>query len=310
MAEQTKSQGICWQSNDGGLTGTYCAMEDARVSVLDAGFLQGINLYDYATMWQGWIRKLDVHVDRFYKNMHACRMDPEISKEKFTEQVLETVRRSGLKDAGIYFVVTWGLSPTSYVKRGEKLGGPDHKVRLQVWVRPYRWVFPLECVEEGIKVIVPSIRAYPNQCLNPRLKNFDRLHFFLAQLEAIQAGADGFIALTIDGHLAEGFNANIWLIKQGKLFTPSENTLAGITSDCIYDLAREMNIEATAAFLTAWDLYTADEALFCTSAGGITPIIEVDSRAVGDGKPGSMTKRLLDAYWKMHVNPKYAVQVY
>jgi branched-chain amino acid aminotransferase len=136
------------------------------------------------------------------------------------------------------------------------------------------------------------------------------LHFFLAQLEAVNAGADGFITLTIDGHLAEGFNANVWLIKQGKLFTPSESTLAGITSDCIYDLAREMNIEAAATFLTAWDLYTADEAFFCTSAGGITPIIEVDSRAVGDGKPGSMTKRLLDAYWKMHVNPKYAVQVY
>ncbi len=310
MAEQAKSQGICWQSNDGGLTGTYCAMEDAKVSVLDAGFYQGINLYDCATMWKGWIRKLDAHVNRFYKNMHACRMDPEISKEKFTEQVLETVRRSGLKDAGVYFVVTWGLSSTSYVKRGEKLGGSDHKVRLQVWVRPYRWVFPQECTEEGIKVIIPSIRSYPNQCLNPRLKNFDRLHFFLAQLEAVNAGADGFICLTIDGHLSEGFNTNVWLIKQGKFFTPSENTLAGITSDCIYDLAREMNIEATATFLTAWDLYTADEVFFCTSAGGITPIVGVDSRAIGDGKPGPMTKRLIDAYWKMHMNPKYAVQVY
>jgi len=310
MAEQNKGQGLCWQSNDGGLSGTYCAMEDAKLLVLDGGFYQGINLYDYASMWQGWIRKLDAHVNRFYKNMHACRMDPEISKEKFTEQVLEAVRRSGLKDAGISFVVTWGPYPTAYAKRGEKLGGPDHKVGLQVWVRPYRWIFPPEYIDEGIKVIIPSIRSYPNQCLNPRLKNFDRLHFFLAQLEAVNAGADGFITLTIDGHLAEGFNANVWLIKQGKLFTPSENTLAGITSDCIYDLAKEMNIEAAATFLTAWDLYTADEAFFCTSAGGITPIIEVDSRTVGDGKPGSMTKRLIEAYWKMHVNPKYAVQVY
>jgi len=78
---------------------------------------------------------------------------------------------------------------------------------------------------------------------------------------------DGFIVLTIDGHLAEGFNTNVWLIKEGKLFTLSENTLAGITSECIYDLAREINIEATGAFL-------------------------------------------IDAYWKMHVNPKYAIQVY
>lgn len=310
MVEQSKGQGLCWQSNDGGLNGTYCAMEDAKLLVLDGGFCQGINLYDYASMWQGWIRKLDAHVNRFYRNMHACKMDPEISRGKFTEQVLETVRRSGLKDAGISFVVTWGPYPAAYAKRGEKLGGPDHKVGLQVWVRPYRWIFPPECIEEGTKVIIPSIRAYPNQCLNPRLKNFDRLHFFLAQLEAVNAGADGFITLTIDGHLAEGFNANVWLIKQGKLFTPSESTLAGITSDCIYDLAREMNIEAAATFLTAWDLYTADEAFFCTSAGGITPIIEVDSRTVGDGKPGFMTKRLIEAYWKMHVNPKYAVQVY
>jgi branched-chain amino acid aminotransferase len=237
-------------------------------------------------------------------------MEPEISKEKMTEQMLEVVRRSKLEDAGIMLVATWGAYTTTIIRGMKKLGGAEHKVSLQIHVFPYRWAYPREYIEGGIRIMIPSIRAYPIQCLNPRIKNFDRLHFYLAQLEALNAGADAFVCLTINGHLSEGFNANIWLIKNSKLFTPSENSLKGITSDCVFDLAREMNVEATSTFLTAWDLYTADEAFFCTSAGGITPIVEVDARTIGNGNPGPLTRRLIDVYWKMHVDPKYAVRVY
>ena len=306
--------GLCWQSSDGGLTGTYCPLEDAKIPVWDAGFWLGISLYDVAPMWKGWIRKLDSHVNRFYSNAHVCRMEPEISKEQFKEQMLETVRRSKLQDANIWLVVTWGLW-TPYTIGEKKLGGPelrgpDHQLGLQIWIKTARGAFPPRCKENGTKVIIPSARAYPHQCVEPRLKHFDRLNFHMAQLEVISAGADGFINITLDGHLSEGHGANVWLVKQGKLFTPSENALQGITVEFIFDLAKELNLEATGAFLTAWDLYTTDEAFYSSSAGGIFPIVEVDGRKIGDGKPGPITKRLDDIYWKFAVDPKYAVKVY
>jgi branched-chain amino acid aminotransferase len=183
-------------------------------------------------------------------------------------------------------------------------------VRLQIWVEQYRWNFPPESRDTGTKAIIPTVRAFPRQCLDPRLKSFNRLHFFLAQLEVVKAGVDGFIILTTDGHLSESYGSNVWLIKKGVLLTPSEDALGGITRECVFDLAEEMNIEARGALLSSWDLYTADEAFLSTSAGGIFPIIEVDSRPIGNGKRGQITKRLIDAYWKMHVDPKYWVQVY
>ena len=304
-----KGEEIFWSSYDGGLTGKYCAIEDAKIRINDAGFGLGIALYDYLSMYRGWIRKVDSHIDRFYGSMHACKMDPEISKEKLTEQILEAVRRSKFQDCGISLIATWGAFPTLIDRSHQKLGGDDHKVTLMIRVIPYRWIFPPEYLNEGYRIIIPSNRAYPLQCINPRLKNFDRLNYFLAQLEAFNAGVDGFVCLTLDGHLAENYHCNIWLVKNGKLFTPSENTLQGITSECVHDMAAEMNIEATGAFLTAYDLYTADEAFFSTSAGPISPIVEVDARTIGNGKPGPITRRLFDAYWKLHVNPKYAVKV-
>lgn len=306
--EATKGHGICWQSTDSGHTGTYCAAEDAQISVWDGGFNRGIVIFDVVPMWKGWIRKLDAHIDRFYSNLHACRMDLETSKEKLKEQVLETARRSDFENAMIWTVGTWGPDPI-LVKGSKKPGGPYHKMGLQIWIVPYRWNFPKKSIGEGTKAIIPKIRAIPHQCIDPRVKHFNRLHFFLAQLEVMDADVDGFIMLNLDGYISESLGSNVWLVKKGKLLTPPE-CLQGITRECVFDLTREMNIDATNALLTPWDLYTADEAFFSTSAGGIFPIIEVDSRTIGDGKPGPVTKRLIDGYWKMHVDPKYCVQVY
>jgi branched-chain amino acid aminotransferase len=304
----SKGHGTCWQSIDGGRTGTYCAVEDAQISVWDGGFNRGITIFDVVPMWKGWIRKLDSHIDRFYDNLHTCRLDIEISREKLKEQVIATVRKSDLENAMIWMVVTWGPQPV-LVSGSKKPGGPDHRAGLQIWILPYRWNFPPKSLEEGTRAIIPKIRAIPHHCIDPRVKHFNRLHFFLAQLEVIDAGVDGFIILTLDGYISESVGSNVWLVKKGKLFTVPE-CLQGITRECVFDLAKEMNIEATTGLLAPRDLYTADEAFFSTSAGGIFPIIEVDSRTIGNGKPGPITKQLTEEYWKMHVDPKYCLQAY
>ena len=305
--------GLCWQSSDSGLTGAYYPLEEAKIPVWDAGFWLGLSLYDVAPMYKGWIRKFDSHITRFYNNTRVCQMEPQISKEQFKKQIIETVHRSKFQDANVWWVATWGPW-TRYTVGDRKLGGPelrgpDHQLGIQIWVKAATGAFPPICKEKGCKVIIPSVRAYPHQCVEPRLKHFDRLNFHFAQLEVINAGADGFVNLTIDGHLSEGHGANVWLVKQGKLFTPSENALQGITAEFVFDLARELNLEAAGTSLTAWDLYTADEAFYSSSAGGIFPIIEVDGRKIGDGNPGAITKRLDDIYWKIAVDPRYAEKI-
>jgi branched-chain amino acid aminotransferase len=307
-AEVTRGHGTCWQSADGGHTGTYCTAEEARISIWDGGFNRGILVFDVVPMWQGWIRKLEAHISRFCRNLDACRINLETSGDKLKEQVIETARRSDFENAMIWMVATWGPDPI-LVRGSKQPGGPDHKAGLQIWVVPYRWNFPQKSVAEGIRVLISKIRAIPHQCIDARIKHLNRLHFFLAQLEVVDAGLDGFILLTLDGYISEGLGSNIWAVKKGKLLTPSE-CLQGITRECVFDLAREMKVDATTALLTPWDLYTSDEAFFSSSAGGIFPIVEIDSRIIGNGKPGSITKRLIEGYWKMHVDPRYCIQVH
>lgn len=306
--EPFESQAICWQSTDGGNTGTYCVAENAQISVWDGGFNRGIAIFEVVPMWEGWIRKLDSHITRFYSNLHGARMELDISKERLKERVMEITRRSGLECSMVWLVATWGPKPI-LIRGSKEPGGPDHKTGFQIWVVPYRWNFPRESLDTGVRVIIPETRSIPHQCIDPRIKHFNRFHFYLAQLSVVDAGVDGVILLTVDGYISESVGSNVWLVKGGSLYTPIE-CLQGITSECVADLAKKMSIEVSTPLITPWDLYNADEAFFSTSAGGIFPIIEVDARTIGNGKPGPITKRLIEGYWKMHVNPEYCIQVY
>ena len=289
------------------INGEYYSGIDAKISIYDAGFAWSINVMDAISLWSGFLIKLDSHVRRFYESMHAYDLEILLSKEEFKEVIFETVRRSKLKEGLIYATSTYGIFPIELVDR--ELGPPERESTLIVDCRPYIWIGTHEAQKVGVKARIPKIKDYPIQCVDNRVKNNNRLNYYLASMEL--RGTDATIPLKtdMDGYVGQGTRANLWVVKDGKLFTPGGNILYGITREAVFDIAKLENIEAIETRFTPSQVYNADEAFLSTSAGGLIPIIEVDRRRIGDGKPGPITRRLTDAYWKMHVDPKYATKV-
>src|SRR5207249_2639029 len=179
-----------------------------------------------------------------------------------------------------------------------------------VYSIPYLWaVGGPEGLDKGAHVIVARTRNLPIEVLDPKIKTFNRLNSYMAKLEAIDAGADDVVMLDTRGFLTEGRGANLFLVRNDTLYTPSEDVLWGITRETVFEIAEAEGLKADFAWLSPYDLYNADEAFFCTTAGGIAPILEADRRRVGDGGAGPITRCIAQRYWERHTDPRWAVQV-
>jgi branched-chain amino acid aminotransferase len=274
------------------INGVYCDAKDATISVFDSGFVGGVAVFDTLACWQGKLFKLDTHLARFRRSTHAAAIPIDELGVGLEEVVVEVVRRSGLRDAYVQVIATRGVrsSPTDFAV----------PPTLIVYAIPYVWIVPREKIASGARVMIPSIRNTPSTSLDPKIKNFNRMHSYLAKLEAEQAGVDEVVLLDEQGRLTEGRGANIFLVSDGALLTPARGILQGITRQTVFEIAEEFHIPAGMADLTPYDLYTAAEAFFCTTAGGIIPIVEADRRTIGSGTPGAITKRIHDRYWERH----------
>ena len=290
------------------IDGEYCSGIDAKLSIFDGG-LYGLSLYDAISMWDGFIIKLDAHVRRIYEGLRAYDFRIPLSEEEYKEVLFETVRRSKLKRGVINVRSTYGTSNPWRLVNGE-IGTPDRESTLLVCCVEYYWIGGSEDGQKaGLKARIPKIKDYPIQCIDNRIKNHNRLNYYLAGLEL--RGTDATIALMtdMDGYLGQATGGNLWVAKGGKLLTPGGNILYGITREAVFDMAKVENIEAIEARFTPFAAYSADEVFLSSSGGGIIPIVEVDKIRIGDGQPGPITKHLMDAYYKMHVDPKYATKV-
>jgi branched-chain amino acid aminotransferase len=286
------------------INGGFYPGEDAKISIFDRAVQGGASIFESESLWKGHILQLDGHIDRLYRSMKMMRLDIKKSKEELKGLVLETVKRSGLRDAYVCQIVSWGAYDMD--------AGPEHECTLIIFAKPFVYNFGdtnSEKYEKGVSVKVSSLRQHSVQSLDAKVKHFNRWHMQLAQLEARDFGADGAILLDLDGYVTEGKGENVWIVKDGKLITPEENILWGITRKLVFEIAAEQNIEASTSRLTPYDLYNADEVFFSTSPAGIYPVIEVDKRVIGDGKPGPVSKKIKGLYWEKHADPKYSTPV-
>ena len=288
------------------VNGDYYSVDEAKISIYDRGF-SGVSIFDATSLVNGYVFKVDPHIERFFKSLRAARIEPPLSRDELKEVLFETVRRSGLKESAIIFIIA---TPGAPVEPAFEQSGP--KPSIIVSVTPYKMPpahLPKNTFSEGIRVHISSTRNIPPQCLDQRIKSFNRLHHYLAMSEALDAGADDVVMLDVNGSVSEGIYCNIWTAKDGSLFTPAGHLLRGITRDTIFEMAESEGIKAAEHEMSAYDLYNADEVFFSTTAGGILPIVEVDRRKVADGKVGPITKRLFKVYQQWHQDPKYATLV-
>jgi len=286
------------------IDGKHLPEARAKISVFDHIVLYGDGVYDTCCAWAGKVFKLDRHIDRFFESAKAVAIEIPLGPSALREVVLTTVRKNRLRDAYIKIIVTRGV--------GEKpLLSPYHcRPSLIVFAKPFLRLSGGKEFEKGITVKTSSLRKIPVECWDPRIKASNYLNHVLMRYEANEAGADDALELGTDGYVAEAPGYNVFVIKKGTLYTPGENILMGITRETIFELAAEWRVKVVEARITLFDFYTADEAFFCSTAGGIFPVTKIDGHTVGDGKAGALTRRLNDAYWELLESGKRSTEVW
>ena len=286
------------------VNGEYVPKDQARISVFDFGFLRGDGVFDTTSAWNGRIFKLQQHLARLDLSLRAARIPCPLSLEELGGVIIETTRRCNLTNAYIQTVATRGEPPMGVRDLTQCRPG------LIVFAVPYVWILKPEQIEVGGRAMISSIRQLPVQSLDPKIKSLSRLHLDLASLQGKAAGVDVTIMLDLDGHVTEGPGFNLFVAKGGTLFSPPEGILMGITRQTVFELATENRIPAREAQLTAYDLYAADEIFLTSTAGGIMPLVEIDGRPIGDGKPGRLSQRMHGLYWALRESGRHGTPVF
>ncbi len=273
------------------IDGQFYPKDEAKVSVFDHGLLYGDGVFEGTRAYNGRVFEFDAHIDRLYNSAKAIALEIPMTKEEMKEAHLETLRRNQLTDAYIRTVVTRGV--------GDLGLDPRKCVRPTVIIIADRIsLYPPEFYEKGLKIItVPTRRNLP-ETVNPMIKSLNYLNNILAKIEANLSGAAEAIMLNQEGYVAECTGDNIFLIKGKTLATPpaSFGALKGITRGRVMQLAAEMGLEVVETALTRYDVYVADECFLTGTAAEVIPVVEVDGRKIGDGKPGFYSKKLKEAY--------------
>src|SRR5687768_4954516 len=277
------------------LDGKLVDKEDAKVSVYDHGLLYGDGVFEGIRAYSGRVFRMDAHLRRLYDSARAIRLTIPMPPEDFKSAIEQTVKANNFTDCYIRAVVTrgpgyLGLNPNKCPKPSVFIIADTIEM------------FSKEVYEKGMAVITASvIRNHPN-ALSPRIKSLNYLNNILAKIEAIDAGVPEAIMLNHEGNVAECTGDNIFIVRNGEVQTPgtADGILEGITRKAVLQLCKRNEIPFTEKTLQRHDLYIADECFLTGSAAEVVPVTRIDNRTIGNGQPGPITTRLLEAF-RRHV---------
>ncbi len=288
----------------GYIDGEYCAKEEMRLPVADLGFLLSDMTYDALHVHKGSFFRMDDHLDRWERSISKRRFGSLPHDRGGVRDVLmECVRRSGLRESMVYAVATRGAAMDGL----KDLRSCEN--RFMAWAVPYYGVIPEDRMEDGIDIMVSSVLRTPPEAIDPTVKNFARVDFSNALLEAYDRGCEHAVLLDRDGNVTEGRGWNIFALHGGRLVSPDDGVLEGITRRTVIELAQQTNIKAELGKIKADELRAADEVFMTSTAGGIMPIRKIDDQVIGTGNRGPVTKRLTDMYWALHDDADYTTPV-
>jgi len=277
------------------LNGKLVEKEDAKISVFDHGFLYGDGVFEGIRAYDCLVFKLKEHIDRLFESAHSIMLPIKLSKEKMIEAVIETLKANGLKDAYIRLIVSRGEGDLGLDPR--KCKGNETIVIITDRIALY----PDKLYREGMAIItVPTIRNIP-EALNPQIKSLNYLNNILAKIEAVNCGYEEALMLDHLGYVAECTGDNIFVVEKSELYTPPQcmGTLRGITRDAVLAVARKSKIPTHEHVLTRHELYNSQECFLTGTAAEIIPVVKVDGRKIGDGRPGKITKLLMQGIKKL-----------
>jgi branched-chain amino acid aminotransferase len=273
------------------IDGKFCDERDAKVSVFDHGLLYGDGIFEGIRAYNGRVFRLKEHIDRLFYSAKAILLDLPISHSEIMRAVVETCRKNKIRDGYIRLVVTRGVGTLGL--------NPNRCKNPSVIVIAGKiQLYPPELYQRGMEIItVPTVRNL-HSALNPAIKSLNYLNNILAKIEANNAGCEEAVMLNADGYVAECTGDNLFIIKDGKLFTPplSAGALYGITRQVVIELAGQSGISTSEPNLTRYDLFNADECFLTGTGAEIVPVVKIDGRVIGTGKPGPLTLKLVREY--------------
>jgi branched-chain amino acid aminotransferase len=285
------------------IDGRFVPVAEARVPILDWGFLRSDATYDVAHVWRGGFFRLEDHLDRFARGMERLRMRVPYVRQEIREILMECVRLSGLRDAYVEVVCTRGVPPPG--SRDPR----DCENSLFAFAVPFVWIADAEKQERGLDAVIGCVRRIQPEAVDPTVKNYHWLDLVAGLYEAYDRGGETVILTDSEDNVVEGPGFNVFAVKDGKISTPSRGVLEGITRRTVFELAGEMEIPLETRKVPAGEMRAADEVFVTSTAGGIMPVTQVDGSPVGDGAPGTVTLRLRDAYWELHRDPRFVTPV-
>lgn len=293
------ADGVAW------VEGKLVPVHEARIPLMDQGFLHSDLTYDVPSVWDGRFFRLDDHLDRFELSCSKMRLQMPLPREEVKRLLVDMVAKSGIKDAFVEIIVTRGLKGVRGLKAGESLTNS-----LYMWIQPYIWVMDPDMQRAGGSAIIArTVKRTSPGSMDPTVKNLQWGDLTRGMLEAQDRGADYPFLTDGDGNITEGSGFNVVFIKDGVLYTPDRGVLKGVTRKSVGDAAKANGIEMRIEFVPTEMAYQCDECFMCTTAGGVMPITTMDGQPIGDGKIGPVTKKIWDTYWAMHYDDEYSFKI-
>lgn len=276
------------------INGQLVPQEEAKVSVFDHGLLYGDGVFEGLRSYGGKVFRLREHVVRLYESAKAIWLEIPLSQDAMCNAINETIEANKIDDGYVRALVTRGAGTLGL--------DPNRCSDPQVVIIADKIaLYPDELYEKGLEIVTVSVVRNHPAALSPRIKSLNYLNNILAKIEGLQAGCIEALMLNHKGEVAECTGDNIFLVKQGRLLTPplDAGILAGVTREAVMELATMAGIEVQRVPLTKHDVYTADEVFLTGTAAEVVPVVKVDSRTIGDGKPGPITRDLEERFHKL-----------
>ncbi len=283
--------------------GQIVAISDAKISLLDWGFLHSDATYDVAHVWQGSFFRLDDHIERFYAGMEKLRLSIPHNRDQLRSILCECVVSTGLQNAYVEMICTRGMpEPGSRDPR-------NCRNQFFAFAIPFVWISKPDNENPGIHLVVSRQQRIPPASIDPTIKNYHWLDMVSGLFEAYDRGAETAVLVDAEGNIVEGPGFNIFAVKDDILLTPSTGVLEGITRRTVIELANENGFTVKRGNLTIDHAYQADEIFITSTAGGVMPVYKVDDQLIANGQFGAVTLKLQRLYWALHDLPEYRLEV-
>ena len=290
-------QGYAW------IDSKYVELAEAKIPILDWGFLRSDATYDVVHVWKGRFFRLDKHIDRFFESAKKLRMPCQISRDELKKILANCVIKGKLESAYVEMIQTRGMSP-KFV-RDPRLATP----RIMAFAVPFGWILKQEDFEKGLNVLLTDIKRIPPSSVDPTIKNYHWMDLVTGMLDAYEKGNDTAVLVDENNNITEGPGFNLFCINDSGIFTPDHGVLEGITRQSVFDLAKELHLPITKKSISVEELYNAEELFATSTAGGIMPITKVSGKEIGKGSVGNLTRQLHKLYWEKHSDDSWSTSI-